>query len=152
MHRRPLRLALTLLTASAFALPALARDAAPPASYPAVPLLSTGKTIVGETIHYPKGPAHVTAAIVTLAPGGRTIVHKHGVPLFAYILSGELTVDYGTHGTRTYKQGTSFMEAMDVAHFGVNNGTAPVKILAVYMGADGAENVIPVKENVIPAK
>jgi hypothetical protein len=34
---------------------------------------------------------------------------------------------------------------MDVAHFGVNSGAEPVRILVVYMGADGAENVIPVK-------
>ena len=63
---------------------------------PATPLLSTGTTVVGETLHYPtNGPAHVTAAIVTLAPGGKTVLHRHGVPLFAYILEGELTVDYG---------------------------------------------------------
>jgi len=37
------------------------------------------------------------------------------------------------------------MEAMNVAHFGINNGQEPAKILAVYMGADGAKNVIPVK-------
>ena len=35
----------------------------------------------------------------------------------AYILEGELTVDYGAHGTRTYKQGQSLMEAMSVAHY-----------------------------------
>ena len=135
-----------ILTAAVLAgavLPALARDAAP--GYPAVPLLSTGRNIVGETIRYPEGNAHVTAAIVTLAPGGHTIVHRHGVPLFAYILSGALTVDYGTHGTRTYRQGDAFMEAMDVAHFGINTGDEPVRILAVYMGADGASNVIPAK-------
>jgi quercetin dioxygenase-like cupin family protein len=143
MHHRTLIIALAALAACALIGPAAARDAQP--SYPAVPLLSTGTTIVGETIHYPQGDAHVTAAIVTLAPGGRTILHKHGVPLFAYILAGELTVNYGAHGTRTYRQGQSFMEAMDVAHFGVNKGAQPVRILAVYMGATGAEDVIPVK-------
>jgi quercetin dioxygenase-like cupin family protein len=142
MLRRHLIFAAALV--AGIALPAAARDAARP-SYPAVPLLSTGKNIVGETIRYPKGNAHVTAAIVTLAPGARTIAHRHGVPLFAYILSGELTVDYGAHGTRTYKQGDAFMEAMDVAHFGINRGAEPVRILAVYMGADGARDVIPVK-------
>jgi quercetin dioxygenase-like cupin family protein len=143
-HRR-FTAPLAALIVCAAIVQASARDAAPPPSYPAVPLISTDKTIVGETIHYPKGQVQVTAAIVTLAPGGRTIVHKHGVPLFAYILSGELTVNYGAHGTRTYKPGDAFMEAMDVAHFGVNNGTKPLKILAVYMGADGAKDVIPVK-------
>jgi quercetin dioxygenase-like cupin family protein len=112
--------------------------------YPSVPLLSTGTSAVGEAIHYPAtGAAHVTAAIVTVAPGDRTIVHKHGVPMFAYILGGELTVDYGDHGKRTYRRGQALMEAMDVAQFGVNTGAEPVRILVVYMGADGAENVIP---------
>ncbi len=144
MLSRTCILALAVLAACAIVQPAAARDTAKP-DYPAVSLLSTGKTIVGETIRYPKGDAHVTAAIVTLAPGGRTILHKHGVPLFAYILAGELTVNYGTHGTRTYKQGQAFMEAMDVAHFGINEGAQPVRILAVYMGAAGAKDVIPVK-------
>ena len=82
-----------------------------------------------------------------LRPGrnDKTIVHRHGVPMFAYILGGELIVDYGDHGKRTYRQGQAFVEAMDVAHFGVNSGAEPVRILVVYMGADGAENVIPVK-------
>ena len=142
MLRRTL---IALVVLATCALQAAAADDTKKPGYPAVPLISSGKNIVGETIHYPKGAAHVTAAIVTLAPGGRTIVHKHGVPLFAYILSGTLTVNYGTHGTRTYKTGDAFMEAMDVAHFGINNGKESVKILAVYMGAKGAKNVIPVK-------
>ncbi len=54
MLRRPLLLALALFAAGALVHPAAARDAAKP-SYPAVPLLSTGKNIVGETIRYPKG-------------------------------------------------------------------------------------------------
>ncbi len=79
---------------------------------------------------------------MTLAPGQSTIVHRHGVPLFAYIWEGEVTVDYGTHGNKTYKQGQSFLEAMHVAHAGLNSGSVPVKILAVYMGAEGSQDVI----------
>jgi hypothetical protein len=37
------------------------------------------------------------------------------------------------------------MEAMNVAHFSVNNGAEPVRLLAVYMGARGAKDVVPVK-------
>jgi quercetin dioxygenase-like cupin family protein len=114
--------------------------------YPAVPLLSTGTTIVGETLHYPtSGPARVTAEIVTLAPGARTVLHKHGVPLFAYILEGEITVDYGERGKRTYHQGEAIMEAMDVAHFGADTGAQPVRILVVHMGAEGAADTVPVQ-------
>jgi quercetin dioxygenase-like cupin family protein len=143
MLRRNLTTALAL-AACALAAPATAHDAGPH-SYPAVPLLSTGTTILGEDFSYPPGKAHVTAAIVTLAPGQRTILHKHEVPLFAYILDGELTVDYGTHGTRIYREGQSLMEAMGVAHFGVNTGDKPMRLLGVYIGADGLKDVTPVK-------
>lgn len=133
---------LVMGAALAIAHPAAAQDA----GYPAMPLLSTGTSILGEPLHYPTtGAAHVTASIVVLAPGGQTIVHKHGVPLFAFILDGELTVDYGDRGKRTYRKGEAFMEAMDVAHIGINTGAQPVRILAVYMGADGSDDVIPVK-------
>jgi quercetin dioxygenase-like cupin family protein len=115
------------------------------AGYPAVPLLSTSTTILGEPLRYPTGQPHVNASIITLAPGQRTIPHKHGVPLFAYILDGELSVDYGAKGVRTYKKGDSFMEAMDTVHYGFNPGKEPVRLLAVYMGAKGAQDVEPVK-------
>ena len=140
MLHRTLTVAALLLVAVAIGAPA--REG----GYPAVTLLSTSTSIVGEPLRYPtSGPAHITAAIVTVAPGDQTIVHKHGVPMFAYILEGELTVDYGAHGKRVYRQGQAFMEAMDVEHFGVNSGSQPARILAVYMGAQGAENVIPSK-------
>jgi quercetin dioxygenase-like cupin family protein len=122
------------------------RAGAEDVGYPLVPLLSTGTTVLGEPLHYPaSGPAHVTAAIVTLAPGAKTILHRHGVPLFAYILEGELTVDYGVRGKRTYRQGEALMEAMDVPHYGLDTGAQPVRILAVYLGAEGAADFIPVE-------
>jgi quercetin dioxygenase-like cupin family protein len=139
MLQRYLVLSVALIVSHALPSRAIALDN----SYPAVPLLSTGINTIGETIHYPTiGPARVTAAIVTLAPGATTIIHKHGVPLFAYVLDGELTVDYGELGQRTYRQGQGFMEAMAVAHFGINQGSQPVRLLAVYMGAEGARNVL----------
>jgi quercetin dioxygenase-like cupin family protein len=112
-----------------------------------MPLLSTSTTILGEPLRYPtSGPAHVTATIVTLPPGAKTVLHRHGVPLFGYILEGEITVDYGDRGKRTYRAGQAIMEAMDVPHFGADVGTAPARILTVYMGAEGAPaDVIPVK-------
>ena len=114
--------------------------------YPAVPLLSASKTIMGEDIVYPTtGKAVVDAVIVTIGPGKKTIVHEHGVPMFAYILEGELTVDYGEKGKKIYKTGDSFMEAMKVDHAGSNLTDKPVRILAVYMGAEGSKDVIPVQ-------
>jgi quercetin dioxygenase-like cupin family protein len=107
---------------------------------------------MGETLRYPtNGPAHVTAAIVTLAPGARTVLHKHGVPLFAYVLEGEITVDYGDRGKRTYRQGDALMEAMNAAHFGADAGAQPVRILTVYMGADGAPRTSFLSSRELPA-
>jgi quercetin dioxygenase-like cupin family protein len=141
MRRHTPAIAFAVL-ACATAGPVAAHDA--PHGYPAVPLLSTGTTILGEPIRYPAGDPHVTAAIVTLAAGERTILHKHEVPLFAYVLEGELSVDYGAHGTRIYRQGDSLIEAMDVAHFGVNTGPTPMRLLGVYIGATGLKDVTPV--------
>jgi quercetin dioxygenase-like cupin family protein len=123
------------------------RSSAEDTAISSVPLLSTGTTVLGETLHYPtSGPAHVTGAIITLEPGAKTALHKHGVPLFAYILEGEITVDYGDRGKRTYRAGDAIMEAMDAPHFGADAGSQPVRILTVYMGAEGAPaDVIPVK-------
>ena len=117
-----------------------------PPNYPAVPLLSTSTTVIGEKLRYPWGTPQVTSAIVTLAPGGRTLLHRHGVPMFAYILEGEITVDYGKNGKRTYRKGDALMEAMNVPHFGMNSGTDTMRLVAVYMGSSRAKDVIPVRE------
>ena len=63
----------------------------------------------------------------------------HPVPLFGYILEGELTVDYGAKGTHTYRKGDGFVEAIDEPHNGHNSGREPVKILAIIIGAAGVE-------------
>lgn len=127
-----------LLAATLCAGPALADG------YPAVSLFSGNKTAVGEEIAWPtSGKANVDAMLVTIAPGEKTQLHRHGVPLFVYVLDGELEVDYEGVGRKEYKAGMSFLEAMGVTHTGINTGTAPVRILAVYMGAEGLQNVIP---------
>jgi len=108
------------------------------------PLLETDKTIIGQPFAYPAGKPKVTAAIVTIPPGGDTGWHEHQVPLFVYVLSGAVTVDYGDKGVRVYKAGDSLMEAMNWPHVGMNKGDEPVRILAVYMSAEGVANATPV--------
>ena len=100
--------------------------------YPAIPLFSGNKTVMGETIAYPtQGQAMVNALVVVLGPGEKTVLHKHGVPTFIHVLEGEVTVDYDGRGTRTYRQGESFLEAMDVTHAGINTGAVPVKSISI---------------------
>jgi quercetin dioxygenase-like cupin family protein len=110
-------------------------------AYPTVDLLSTGTTVMGETLRYPTGgPAKVTVSIVTVAAGADTALHHHPAPLVAYILEGELTVDYKDRGRKVYRQGEALLEAMDIPHRGLNLGTVPVRLLAVYLGAEGVPN------------
>ncbi len=124
-------------------LPTLATTPVHADGYPAIPLFSGSKTVMDEEIAYPTtGKAHVNAMIVVLGPGERTVLHKHGVPTFIHILEGEVTVDYDGRGKRTFRQGESFLEAMDVTHAGMNTGDVPVKILAVYIGAEGSKDVV----------
>lgn len=107
------------------------------------PLLQGGTDVLGAPLTYPDGKPVVTSAIVTIPPGGTTGPHSHEVPLFAHILEGELTVDYGSKGTRTYRAGDSVLEAMDWPHNGTNTGAVPLRLLAVYMGSDDAANTVP---------
>lgn len=101
------------------------------------------KSVVGEDIFYPGGAAaEISAAVIELPTGQATPWHRHGVPLFAYILSGELQVDYGDKGVRTFGPGQAFMEAMNHSHRGINRGKEPVRLIAVYMGARTMKNVI----------
>ncbi len=107
-------------------------------------VLSTGTTVTGETIVYPTGaPARLTAVEITLQPGQQTGWHIHPVPLFGYILEGELTVDYGPKGVRVYRKGDGLAEAMNEAHNGRNLTQSPVTILAVFAGMKGVPDSVP---------
>jgi quercetin dioxygenase-like cupin family protein len=97
-------------------------------------------TVTDEPIRYPSGTPHITAVELTFKPGQQTGWHIHPVPLFGYVLEGELTVDYGAKGKRTYRKGDALMEAMNEAHNGRNTGRRPLKLLVVFMGADGVPN------------
>ena len=122
----------------AFVLPSHAKDVYPPLDI----LLSSTKTIIGQPFTYPKGEAKMTSAIVTMMPGQSTGWHRHEVPLFAYVLAGEITVDYADDGVRLYKTGDSLIEAFQTSHNGTNTGDGPVRILAVFAGAQGAINTV----------
>lgn len=104
-------------------------------------LLQTGTTILGQPLAYPsEGAPRITAVIVTLEPGQGTGRHRHAVPLYGQVLAGELTIDYEGHGTKTYRTGDAFMEAVGTWHNGHNDGTETVRILAVFIGAEGLPN------------
>jgi quercetin dioxygenase-like cupin family protein len=111
-----------------------------------IPLFITNKSVMDEPIVYPAGPAKLTANILNLVPGEETGWHTHGVPLAGIVLEGEITVDYGDKGTKTFRQGDAIAEAINVPHNGKNTGTAPLRVFVLYMGAEGLPIGIPVKK------
>jgi quercetin dioxygenase-like cupin family protein len=143
------RLAFLLLALSCSLNPAAAETvpSVPPAAHVYSGMrtvLSTGNTVTGQPIRYPSGaPARLTAVEITLQPGEQTGWHTHPVPVFGYILDGELTIDYGAKGQRTFVKGEALAEAMDEAHDGRNTGRNPVTILAVFIGMEGEQDSAP---------
>lgn len=100
-------------------------------------------TVLDQPIKYSKKtPAQVSSYIISLEPGQETGWHRHRVPLYAYVLEGTVTVDYDAGVTKEFAAGTAFLEAIKVWHNGINKSDVPVRILTVYMGAQGAKNTV----------
>lgn len=117
---------------------ALGRTGYPPLEV----LLQSSETVLGQAFAYPPGKPVVTAAIVSVDPGGETGWHVHEAPLFAWMLDGTLTVDYGPDGIRTYDKGDALIEAFRTRHNGQNLGAEPARLLAVFIGAEGVPNTV----------
>lgn len=98
-----------------------------------VVLLKTITTGDGVPLVYPSGTAQVLSRITTFPPHSRTGLHRHPMPLYAYILEGQLTIHTEGQPPRHYKTGDAFMETA-AWHYGTNPGDTPTKLLAVYMG------------------
>ena len=101
------------------------------------------QTILDQDIEYPsESDAQISASTVRIEPGAETGFHRHDAPLVAYILSGTLTVYYDGGVVKEYSPGTALVEAIGTYHNGRNEGTEPVEILAVSIGAEGIENTV----------
>ncbi len=105
-------------------------------------LTETDTTILGQPFEYPEGRAKITATIISVPPHTTLKLHYHPVPVFGYMLQGELTVNYGEKGERTYHKGDTLVEAFNTPHQGRNAGKGNVKILVVYAGANGVPNTV----------
>ncbi len=107
-------------------------------------LLSSQRfNILERPIVYPtQQPAEVSSVIRVLQPAEETGWHKHMVPLHAYILQGEMNVEYDTSVIHTVSKGDAFIGVTDVWHNTTNTSNKPAVVLVVFMGAEGLENTI----------
>ena len=96
--------------------------------------MESAKTIIGQDFRYPSGSPQIQAFEIEIPPGQQTTLHRHAIPLFAYIASGDLELDYGSKGKRIVRTGSSFVEAINWCHFGKPLGNQSVRIIAVYLG------------------
>lgn len=91
----------------------------------------------GAPLVYPTGTPLITSRHVVFPPGSATPMHRHGIPLFAYMLEGELVITTEGQEPRRYKAGDAFMETSGW-HVGRNETDKPARLLSVYMGEVGA--------------
>ncbi len=92
----------------------------------------------GRKMEYPKTEKpEVTALLVEIPPGGETGWHFHPVPVYAYVLSGDLTVEMDNGETREYRENEAIFEAVGTPHNGKNTGKIPVKLIVFYTGEEG---------------
>jgi DNA-binding winged helix-turn-helix (wHTH) protein/quercetin dioxygenase-like cupin family protein len=104
-----------------------------------VPIMAGTKTAIGQALVYPTGTPLVSAELVTVPPGETSPWHLHKVPSFVYVLEGEISVDYGESGVKTYSVGQTMLEATDWPHQAHNAGGVTTRLLVVFMGSEGVE-------------
>jgi len=101
-------------------------------------ILQTSKTVIGQDIQYPtENNPLIISKIVTISVGVETVEHIHEYPLYAYIMEGNIRVEYkeaDKEESHTFGPGDTFIEAINVIHKGINIGDVPVKILIVSIG------------------
>ena len=105
-------------------------------------LLKATTTSNGQRLQYLKtDKAEVTAMRVTIAPGRETGWHLHVVPVYAYVISGKLTVFMADGKCHDFQAGQVILEVFNYPHNGINKGDKPVELIVFYTGAEDIPRV-----------
>lgn len=83
----------------------------------------------------------VTAMTVEIPSGAETGWHLHTVPVYAYVLTGNLLVELADGTSLSFRAGEAIVEVQNLAHNGRNSGSEPVKLAVFYTGEEGRPNV-----------
>jgi quercetin dioxygenase-like cupin family protein len=94
-------------------------------------LVKTDRTVLGQPLVLPKHDPQLIVSIYDIAPGARLPLHKHPFSRYAYVLAGELTVEFDSGEQRHYRAGEVIVEAVGTWHFGANRGATPVRLLVI---------------------
>jgi quercetin dioxygenase-like cupin family protein len=86
---------------------------------------------------YPSGRPQLSVVRITIPAHTTLAMHIHPMPMAAYVLSGELTVEKMADGkVRHFTAGQALAEVVNAAHRGVT-GNAPVTLIVFYAGVKG---------------
>jgi quercetin dioxygenase-like cupin family protein len=97
----------------------------------------------GQELAYPKtANPEVTVATVEIPAGGETGWHSHPFPVYAYVMSGVLSVAIEGGSDHDFREGEAIIEVIDTRHNGRNKGSVPVKLVVFYTGALGGQNTV----------
>lgn len=86
---------------------------------------------------YPTGQPEISVSKITIPAGIELGLHKHPIPLTAYVVSGELTVIKNENEQQIFKTGEVIVETVDIWHYGRNAGSEDVVLIAFYAGVEG---------------
>ena len=84
----------------------------------------------------------ITVMKVEIKPGTETGWHSHPVPLYAYVLEGNLTVEVKGGKAYHFTAGDAIIEFVNMPHNGKNLGTQSVVLIAFYTGEIGTPNTV----------
>lgn len=122
-------------------------------------VLTTSKAWDGSNLPgFNTGSPELRVLNYKIAPGAKTSVHIHTINGAGYMLSGELTM-YATSDSKgsfddsskvkkvVLKSGDAWTEAVNVWHYGENNGKDDVEFVLVFAGEKGTSPTLsaPVK-------
>ena len=105
-------------------------------------LAATSANIQGDAITYPTGTPEISSWTITFEKGGHSSLHQHPIPLYVYVLEGELEVR--PEGGEPYReaQGEAYIEPQNVMMQAFNVADGPTKILIVALGAQGQKTTV----------
>jgi len=102
-------------------------------------------TVTGQPIVLPSQNVQVITSTFDIAVGAKLPRHEHPFPRYAYVLQGELEVQYEGSGTKLYKTGELIVEAINTWHQAENKGSVPVRLLVIDQVEAGKSNTILAK-------
>ena len=102
-------------------------DTAPPVTVKT--LITTTKTDIGQPLVLPKRDPELIVSTYDIAPGAKLARHEHPFSRYAYVLQGDIAVQFDDGSQKRYHAGDVIVEAVNTWHFGMNVGTQPVRLV-----------------------